>query len=285
MHSRQFTVAVVALASLLSACGGEAASKNDDLPKFDENIATWALPLDAYIPDPVTLEYAINASISTCMHEQGLKYTLIDPRRSVPPAYSSRLRYLFTVENAQKYGYRASRPGETSDETSHGDPANEAQIEQCSLKAGKEFDTSNSLLSLAQGYGGQAYEQAKQSDALVEPTKQWRECMLPLGIPDLPDSPVEGSMPTDSQRVRFGTADRMKASKVPISKLEVEEAVADAKCHERAKLTETLYREEVRFQLEAIHDHSKDLDKALEYTQEVQKKTVEAIRAAGGTAS
>ncbi|WP_182378669.1 hypothetical protein [Nocardioides sp. WS12] len=282
---RSTLAAVAAIACLVSACGDNAPANDGSLPKFEENIDTWSLPLDAYIPDPVTLEYAVNASIATCMQELGLKFTLIDPRRTVPAAYSSRLRYLFNLENAQKYGYRADKPGQTSNAVSHGAPGQEAKVEQCSLKAGRELDTSNPLLSLAQGFGGQAYEQAKESNALVEPSAKWRECMLPLGVPDLPESPVEGSMPTDSQRVRFGTSDRMKAYKVPISALEVKEAVADAKCRDESRFTRTLYREEVRFELEAIRDHQGDLDKALEYAQEVEEKGSDAIREAGGTGS
>ncbi|MGH9245962.1 MAG: hypothetical protein ACRD29_16925 [Acidimicrobiales bacterium] len=124
-----------------------------------------------------------------------------------------------------------------------------------------------------------AYEMALQDEAYQDAAQRWRDCMQPLGIPDLPTTPEEG-MPTPFLREEFG--DDVSEPDVlepwsPPSVEEIEIAVEDAKCRESSGVRREFYDAEVEAQLEAVAENEDALERVRAAVEEDRRRVEEIL--------
>lgn len=258
---------------LLVGCGGDGGG-DVALPKFQPDMKHWRLPLDAYVIDPGAESYARSLVYGQCLRKAGFVPPPAQGEGAfIPPTFNENLRSLFDVEIAQKYGYHGGRPpGGAHHERAPQTAAERTARSTCGIKANKELAVSDSVQTTIYSFKGAAYKSAMKSQAIAKASGRWRDCMLPLGLPDLPDVFEDGIMPTPSQRERFhmrapGAVDA-KTSLMPTTVDEIHEAVFDAKCRDSSGLTKTLYDLEVDKQLAYIKKYREDLGAAYEANQE-----------------
>jgi hypothetical protein len=130
------------------------------------------------------------------------------------------------------------------------------------------FGLSNQVVS---GLAG-TYPASKEDPAVVEAGKAWVECMRPQGIPDLPESPLGGTMPTPSQRDSWP----ITLTDVP-SEAERTAAIADAKCRESSGITRRQYEAWYRLEAEKLNSDSELADQAVR-AQEAFRPVLEKAR-------
>jgi len=209
----------------------------DGLVKKD--IKTGVLPTDPYrIVDVRIRDYAIDIAIDKCMKEEGLSYpvTVFDWNDPSAPQFNlPGISGLLTVEKAETYGYhyppneyrKRLRESSTQRNELLQDPAWTSTHDACYEKVFSEepFVGEDEVASdLAPNIDGVA-----ELPELRDAAAKWTECMAPLGIADLPETP----MIADSVAQKFGLytpdeAEGMVADNVDSEEIEI--AVADAKC-------------------------------------------------------
>ena len=172
---------------------------------------------------------------------------------------------LFNVPTAQKYGYGsgvtgppAPRPSETG--------AEEAQDPVCSKSVNVTMRADQATAEAVAGMAFAADDQAQADPSVKAAVARWHSCMLPLGIPDLPEFPLNAA--TDSQRARFHPL-RVDGAASPA---EITEAVFDAKCMDSSGFSNAYYQASLTYQLEAMVKHQDILTRAL-----ADKKAQEAV--------
>ncbi len=256
------------------SCGG--ASRADTaLPEFQGDIAHWRTPLDVYVPDPGKEQYAQNLVYGQCLRAAGFVPPPVQPPGSfIPPTFNSNVRRLFNVPLAKRYGYHAGKPAApVVPETAANNAKERAARATCAKRATAELKVSDAASNLVYSLKGAAYQTAVKSEKFAQAGERWHECMLPLGLPDLPAKFEDGVMPTESQRKRFGmrssaVADAPVGSLMPTTVAEVREAVFDARCRESSGLTATLYRLEVGAQQKLIGDNREKLGQTYQSAEE-----------------
>ena len=293
-------VAVVVAASLLSACGagGRGGPRvSDELRgRFEGDLSQWTLPLDSYRPDLELAErrhsFAEGLLLRECLAERGFpNLPLPEAPTKAGRAMNDQGRILFNVELAREHGYH--RPSDLSLGLS---PAQRAASEAFSavLEAtplgAQSFDDCLADIrrdqlplseltneNLVDALAFAAYEEVRHGDALDAPVRRWRECMEPLGIADLPASPLRG-MPPPSLSERFGLGGNSEGG--PSSE-EIRIAVADAECRESSGLSQELYTLEFEAQLRHVAANEEELER-IRASVEADAALVKAILAEHG---
>ncbi|WP_194949386.1 hypothetical protein [Actinomyces trachealis] len=83
------------------------------------------------------------------------------------------------------------------------------------------------------------------NDEVEQAVGKWRECMAPLGVSDLPDSPED--MPSDSLAQKFGldAADPVNGiESTSVSGEEIKTAIHDARCQQSSGYRQAYYQAE-----------------------------------------
>ncbi|QPL04572.1 MULTISPECIES: hypothetical protein [Actinomyces] len=151
---------------------------------------TGALPLDPYVQPDVRLQgYAHDVAMALCMKTEGYHYPVIEFDWNSPDATpSTRYRRARTPEEAQLYGYRLSpsdgdpRVREAGDYISSQPAAYQTQLGACADSV-SEMDMFSTVVVGTNAEIAGIEENRPLRDAM----QQWRDCMMPLGIPDLPE--------------------------------------------------------------------------------------------------
>lgn len=250
---------------LLTACspdGGEA----DAGGKFtDADRAQWALPLDPYIEstvDVVVTDYAENLLVSECMSDRALDWPIpaidVNDLESVTTSPSGRT--LLTLEAAQRYGYHSAPmlPAEASTQLQALNsrtltPAESSALDSC-IQDARTVLPLPERTQIGVQLANQALDEAAGTDAVREAAAQWRTCMAPQGISDLPDAPDtdSGGMPTPGQIAAYAIDDPASAAGAD----EIAAAVADAQCRESSGYDDALYAAEWARQSAALNDNA-----------------------------
>lgn len=264
----------LAIAVTLSACSATPEPAAEPT-SFTRNMKTWRQPLDDFYPASVDQNYAASLATSACMRDAGVKnWPVEDPSKYLPPTFTRRVRKMFDQDIAKAYGYHAGLGHTVEREVPPPlTPEQEASLAECQEGAFSRLGLTSPILGYVQGLAGAAAEDALHSDAVESAARGWRECMLPLGLPDLPETPL-GNMPTETQRVRFGlTDDDTDETKVqPATPQEIREATMDAGCRESSGYTAALYDQEVSSGLAAIKKQPERISEALKATEQFNKK-------------
>ncbi|WP_062137698.1 hypothetical protein [Demequina aestuarii] len=208
--------------------------------------------------------YAENLLVEQCMNGQGFDWPV--PRRDVSSLKPSAVRSdggrkLFDVDIAAAYGYRSPDwlpPDVVAAEQEFSSlvltPEKQAAVDRCITQdARDELPLPANYTQLAVDLASEALATALESTEVEDAAAAWRECMGPLGIPDLPESPL--AMPTDALMDEWG----MDQPGAQASADQISIAVADAECRASSGYDATLYNAELRLQTVALTNNSDEL--------------------------
>ena len=252
LHVSAAILLVVAF-TLLVSLSGCAIGKAISTPLPAKNIERWVNPLDSYVPmKSVASDYAEVLLNAKCMTAAGYDWQVPwrDLKGDNGPSWNSVDRRLFNVSLASKYGYHDGPPERSStnpewEAFAHKkiSPAEDAALTRCIEHDRKRLPTlDGATANLAMGYIGAAIDNAIQDGGVLTAMKKWKACMTPVGIVDLPDSPLR--MPTESIRTRFGIDLSESASTGTASAEEITIAVADAACQDSSGFSKAFYNAE-----------------------------------------
>lgn len=125
----------------------------------------------------------------------------------------------------------------------------------------------------------------KSTDLLEQSATQWRECMEPLGIVDLPDEPSDprNLVPMDSSlRQRWNIESPADPS---ASAEEIEYATHDAKCRRSSGWFDNYYEAQWNAEQKFVDEHRDELEPILQRFREVVPQYYEIIAQYSGTQS
>ncbi len=265
--SRKVGVGVMALAvtALLAGCTDSGLAPSDTGPSSaPEGLATYRLPLDDYIISPFEWDlgnYAENLLAEQCMNSHGYEWSV--PRRDVdslaPPATQSASgRRIFNVDIAKTYGYH--QPDWLPENVVKAEQALGSQVLSAEKQTALDScitEDARTTLPLPQNYeqlgtylANDALARALESEEVVSAIQQWRTCMAPAGIDDLPESPL--GMPGESLAAEW----RVGEPDTVASVAEIEMAIDDATCREQSGFDVALYTAESRFQEAALSENA-----------------------------
>lgn len=271
-------------ALVVAGCGGGNNLRSANAPDFEKDIQTWKMPLDDYYPALTQQNYAASLAIAVCMKRSSIVWPVENPADYLPPTYNARVRKMFDLNIAKRFGYHSGLDHQPADVRDPKLTADEnAALTNCQQGAGAEVGLKSSSFGYVQGLAASAADKSLRSPAVKRAAGKWRDCMLPLGLPDLPDAPP-GAMPTETQRVRFGLAQTDSANtklRQPIPQ-EIREAEFDAKCRASSGYTAALYDAEVRYELDGIAKNPDKISRALSDAKKVNKR-IRAILAENGS--
>lgn len=199
-----------------------------------KNYETGALPLDPYVQPDVRLQgYAHDVAMALCMKAEGYHYPVIEFDWNSPDATTStHYKRARTPEEARLYGYRLSPSDGDPQVREAGDyissqPADyHTQLGACADSV-NEMDMFSTVV-----VGTNAHITGiEENQALRDAMQQWRDCMKPLGIPDLRED-YPGLSPSLASKWGFDLPD--SNALIDLTSLTDEEvtiAVQDAQCN------------------------------------------------------
>lgn len=249
LHLTGFGARVVLVAALLggsSACGSSASRSP---LAFKRDLASWSLPLDDYQPPYADVsDYATNLLIQRCMHESGYAWAIppVDPARPGPATQNRVGRKLFSLQLAERYGYRSApdlrellsfhafqRLNERHPRGREG-----ATYQRCSASAHAQLRAPTDVA--VETAAARAYNGSLRAEGVQAAIGRWRQCLAAHQITHVPSSPVD--MPPPSYSARFRGALRP-------GRLERRVATNDARCRAASGYSRTVYNAEFDLQL------------------------------------
>ncbi|WP_336248719.1 hypothetical protein [Stomatohabitans albus] len=281
-----------------------------------KDITTNALPVDPFlVKDTGSIDKVRQLFLSSCMREKGSSVTLPtvrfdtdEPRNPAIAANSGQM--IFTPENAGKYGYyyNSVYPNngvlefnaaveeiyskgsgiDQSDGATNTDPDAEA------LAACEEalMESEQDLYGMdSQGYDSkESYEEGLKRDPLgamyyytgtntayvKRTTDAWKTCMAPLGIADLPDSPLE-MPPASLDEHWYNNQVDTNPMTHAASAEELSVAKADATCRESSGYNRAMYDVSWSMLQDYVNENKDILLEELKNRQSIEQKRQEYI--------
>ncbi|CED90020.1 hypothetical protein [Actinomyces succiniciruminis] len=264
---------------------------------------TWSVPFDRVLDGNLSrLEnYAYDLLVDRCMSEAGIDEYEVMTASSVPFPETSPHgnETLFNVEIAQKYGYRMApdpaykiswekidlqgggyydgKPDSFKDQWH--DCQDEVQLELYGPPPTEYLDIDENGVIPIESQLNQFFVDTSSSQ-LQEAAAQWRTCMAPQGIADLPEEPWEvGTLDLpESLITRFDywpTGDP--------SADEIVVATADAECRESSGWTSLLYEATWDQQAAFVADHQAEIEGMVAENEAEAARMRSIITEAGGT--
>ncbi|WP_434317556.1 hypothetical protein [Leifsonia sp. P73] len=240
--------------------------------------------MDQYVYSySVQADYAENLLTQPCMQKRGYDFPV--PWRNLDALHSASYNdvgvRLFDQSLAQQYGYHIAP---------NNDPSAEQWREAVSKMSNISKDEDSALVACltvarktvpvlpleaqdATNYSNDAVKKAKQSSPVKKAVAQWRTCMQPLGIADLPDTP--DGMPTPTLLKQFGMLG--DGASGPISQGEITIATADAKCQDNTGYKAALYAQEWNNQVDIIEADADDLTRVYDQLAKHRKEVMDVI--------
>ena len=218
---------------------------------------------------------ARNAFMADCL--RGVIEYNVPPPGDHEALFSRDHQLMFNEEIAAEWGYPGSRlprqeaPGVDPEKVT---PEIETEIERCGNEIPAEFraPAPNILNDLT----GAGWGEISANPAVEEATAAWHECMLPLGLVDLPDGPDE--MPPTSVRglsnEEFGYADQ----ELELTEKERSIAIADARCRTESNYDEAFFRARAEGELVAIGKNIEEFEASRTAYEEYEKQ-IDAVLA------
>jgi hypothetical protein len=236
-------------------------------PSVAQDQAAWTMPLDGWAqPGSRKQTYAENLVIQPCLRRAGIDFpvpwatsaglrALSDadetPERGNPSPALSSTRPL-DADLARTRGYHGPSTaganedgmrtwGQDPERNAAFDRASQTAVERCfnegyrTLGLADEDGTEQSASMTAKRLTDVAAKAAQQDAAVLAAAIEWRTCMAPSRVADLPASPAD--MPSDSVRRQFGT----DLDSTPVQDAEVAVAERDVACQESSGYRQALY--------------------------------------------
>lgn len=263
---KRSAVALAATATLcaitLSGCSSTPEAQLD-LPA--KNVAQWTMPLDQYMAiDLREQDYAENLLVKPCMEGAGFAWPVPwrDASGSVSETYNDVNRRLFNQDIASRYGYHNAPDADVSASswrkfvaaTSDLSSAEEDQVTKCIFAARKKLPRLSPSAQDGIALGQAATDAARDEPAVAKAEKEWRQCMQPKGISDLPGTPRK--MPSESLQIRFN----ISSSKAATAE-EIDLAKFDADCRDKSGYVKTLYNAEWNQQVSSLRKNADQLQR------------------------
>ncbi|WP_165310881.1 hypothetical protein [Microbacterium protaetiae] len=280
-------IVLVAGMGLLSACSGAAAPKTTPPPDTEKDIARWALPFDGYSPtnaQTMALLYARSLVASRCMQRDNVPWVVppMNPEYSQGESYNDYGFRLSSPALAKKWGFHQAPARNTF--ASNGltypgrptDPQEGAVYDRCFA------DAENAVPADARAALHPPRIPSQDTTADVRAAAvRWHTCMLPAGVSDLPDDPLD--FPTSSLIAEFGLdGDAAPGAPETISMAERRLALKDAQCRESSGYLDALYGAEWAAEEAYIADHGDEFAQAAQNMQALRKYISDTIGSLGG---
>lgn len=266
----------------VSGCGGDE-SAGAPVP-FDKNRQQWALPLDQFGQvDAEATQYAQNLLVARCMEKHGFAWPIPPYKPGEPPTatWNRAGRRLFNVPIAQRYGYRLAPQRDPAAialaielNSRQLEPTEEAAKNDCVEEMNIELPMPGDFVSSLRAA---AYDAAMASEEIAVATEKWRTCLEPLGISDLPETPMD--MPSPSIGKQFGVGRELSG---PPASEEVRIATEDARCRDSSGFSAGLYDQEVERHLDAIAEHEDALERVRAANRRKNERASDIIARYGG---
>lgn len=265
---------------------------------------TWALPLDPLFASPMERLrlYAHDLLAQACMAEAGFNdyEILTTPSAPYPATRPHGNGTLFNVAIAQAYGYRMApdpgyKPSWEKIDLGGGSywdskpAAFREQLDRCNDEIHPRLFGEPGTQRLDPGINEEdsflsrlnRFTVDTSSPELQAAASQWRDCMAPQGIADLPEEPwtptIRSEMPPSLQtRFDYHPTGDPSADEIAV-------ATADAQCRESSGWTHLLYEATWDQQAAFITAHQTDVDAFLAREEETAEKMRQIITEAGGT--
>lgn len=236
-------------------------------PSVEQDDPAWAMPLDGWVqPAGDKQEYAEDLVIQPCLRRAGIDFPVPwatsagleaasdaddTPERGNPSPALSWTRPL-DAELARTRGYHGPSTaganedgirawGQDPERNAAFDRASQTAVSRC-FRAGyrtlglSDEDGSEQTASIrAKGLTYVAAMAAREDAAVVAAAADWRSCMAPAGVRDLPGTPA--GMPSRSIRTDFGT----ELGSTPVQDAEVAIARRDVACQDSSGYRQALY--------------------------------------------
>lgn len=249
----------------------------------------YSLPSDSFQPPDLMLRAAaIQKVMSECQHKKGIQMpvTIYNFDAPLMETRTDGDHRVFTVEIAQKYGYREPlnpridwESSKKKDEFIKGMTEEENRIsEECykevqeTLQEPKEEMSEEKEGALPYWQWGSFVSPDLQKPELQKTIQAWRECMAPLGIPDLEETPSFGP-PSQTLAEKWGYHNDTPPWEAPLpSEEEVRIAVADAQCQETSGYQDAYWEEYKRIDQEFVDEHRNVLERMKDEYDALEKR-------------
>lgn len=250
--------------------GGQVASSSapNSSPGGVRNIASWALPLDEFVPEFSNVDnYAEQLLLASCLGEAGIEWPVPwqDVEEPISPVFNPAGRRLFNLEVAEEYGFRTNLAPSRSTQLWEAflahqptEPGFQEAFDACLAGIREEHPIlDNEDTVLVTGLITQIQEEAFLSSEGQEAAASWRSCMEPQGFGQLPENPNE--FPDLELQEELGSVPPVET--VEPSAREVEVAVAHATCLDASGFSAAMYEIEWALQETAIERDRANLDR------------------------
>jgi hypothetical protein len=263
----------------------------------DEQFERWAMPSDQYVLSMAEMEVLIarvRYELRDCVQAAGFPnydagYSFSESSVNTDEYAVSGMR-INNAENLGKYGYElppSFNGGQNPQKLSPTAAEQSAEQnclaqpntdEQATTEEGTAEDLNNQMNARLMG----VMDEAMQDQTVVAAAVAWRECMAPLGIADLPDSPED--MPSKSLKNRWGRAN-MDGDEHPANADELAVAAQDGQCRQSSGYDRAYYDASWAIESKLLADRPDIVDEGVRaravYDEEL-KAAREFIAAHGG---
>ena len=262
-------LAVVMSALVLCGCSLDSSAQSVESP-VQKDLATWALPSDAYNPPPLSLEYyAVALKAQPCRQAAGLPSQAVrfDPNGPLPATQNAAGRTLFDPAIAAQWGYHRQFDPRINWE----DRRRAQEIERTELLTDADVDTfvacgdeamdalgGDPAVSYQYGFGIDDSAEDPQVKAAAD---RWRQCMEPLGIAEILPGFNPWEMPTQSLQEQWNMNQDVAPWEIPpASQEEIGVAVVDAQCRDSSGWRQAAYDADWNSEMKFLSRHYKDLE-------------------------
>jgi hypothetical protein len=255
---------------VLGGCASAPPHASANVSAGAKDIATWALPLDPYLqPAWNPVSYATDILTKRCMDRTQYAWPLA-PQTIDPPvgeSWNKIGRKLFTPGLAARYGYSnsdqlvvsaAENEARRREFETPFDPAGSDDLDRCTAEARKHLEATRNPYELAQRVQF-AKESAADARKVRAAARRWKDCMRPLGIPDVPDSPNDMGESIFLPKSDRGPLD--SPTSAPITTREKEVATHDATCQQSSGYAQASYTAEWNAEVGALRENADALER------------------------
>jgi hypothetical protein len=288
--SRALTACALAIGTLATGCGSPSAPASDALTateiaaRYGYDLASATLtPVYALVPehgDPRDM-YARNLLLRQCL-EGIAEFQVIPPTPDLDPGFDPRTgQRIFTEEIAAQWGYQLPPPTIpiVRPDAETYTPAVEERGLRCGERTRERLGLPpERLLNEMESAGWAAVE---TSDEVTAAAEEWRACMAPGGVSDLPASPHEMPSASVVPPMSAEEQDQPPGSIVPSAR-EREVAMMDARCREEADVNGAELRARAEAELTAIGRDIDGFESVRRDYQEYNAKIDQVIQELGG---
>ena len=289
--------AAIMCAVLIAGCsdGGGSSNVDSDAPpavvvadRYGYDLDSAALtPVYELVPEYLAVrdDYARDLLAQRCL-EGVIDYTPISPDL-VSPFWEERTgQRLFNEELAAQWGYSATRVNPLSGGPLPAGTEVTPAISDAMHECGRQTDErlGQPPQQLLGGREEAGWDAASTSDEVQASAEQWRSCMAPAGVIDLPSSPDQMPSPsvlTPGSMVPDAAGNLQADASVAPSAREIEVAVLDAQCREESGFTATMLRVRAEAELEAIGRNLEAFDAVREDYQQYARGVDDVIAELG----